>query len=225
MDDIKKFTQDYIKRLFRDVNTNLLRRFKKEFEQDENGKRRNWVLMETEQIQDVWTKCKKVIEEGFKHFKYIELSFELDPNITTPGEPVDPQTINLEEEKELLQLDSKTKSRSASMLYGRLLSETEINKVRDRFNEDTQNLLDDAMRKHNNLGNGGAPLWLYCLLVYFAYDDIFRMLMNPLLFYPTMLAVSIAGLLYSMGLGPMMVPAVKQSVNMGLRGAGVPFQV
>lgn len=148
MDDIKKFTQDYIKRLFRDVNTNLLRRFKKEFEQDENGKRRNWVLMETEQIQDVWGKCKKVIEEGFKHFKYIELSFDLDPSITTPGEPIDPQTINLEEEKELLQIDGKTKGRSNSMLYGRLLSETEINKVRDRFNEDTQNLLDDAMRKH-----------------------------------------------------------------------------
>ena len=90
MDDIKKFTQDYIKRLFRDVNTNLIRRFKKEFEQDENGKRRNWVLMETEQIQDVWAKCKKVIEEGFKHFKYIELSFELDTSITTPGEPVGP---------------------------------------------------------------------------------------------------------------------------------------
>lgn len=225
MDDIKKFTQDYIKRLFRDVNTNLLRRFKKEFEQDENGKRRNWVLMETEQIQDAWTKCKSVIEECFKHFKYIELAFELDPSITTPGEPIDPQNINLEEEKELGQIDSKNKSRSNSMLYGRLLSETEINKVRDRFNEDTQNLLEDAMRKHNNLGSGGAPLWLYCLLVYFAYDDIFRMLMNPLLFYPTMLAVSIAGLLYSMGLGPMMVPAVTQSVNMGLRGAGVPFQV
>lgn len=50
MDEVKKFTRDYIKKLFRDVNTNLLRRFKKEFEQDENGKRRNWVLMESEQI-------------------------------------------------------------------------------------------------------------------------------------------------------------------------------
>lgn len=159
MDDIKKFTQDYIKRLFRDVNTNLLRRFKKEFEQDENGKRRNWVLMETEQIQDAWTKCKSVIEECFKHFKYIELAFELDPSITTPGEPIDPQNINLEEEKELGQIDSKNKSRSNSMLYGRLLSETEINKVRDRFNEDTQNLLEDAMRKHVSI------FYLYHLII------------------------------------------------------------
>jgi len=39
------------------------------------------------------------------------------------------------------------------MLYGRLLSETEINKVKDRFNEDTQNLLDDAMRKHVSIFN------------------------------------------------------------------------
>lgn len=56
---------------------------------------------------------------------------------------------------------------------------------------------------------GGTPLWLYVVLVYFAYDDIFRMLANPLLFYPLALTISIIGLLYSMGLGPIMVPAIK----------------
>lgn len=74
------------------------------------------------------------------------MTFEYDG--TTPGEP---QSINVEEEKE--QITSKPNlernaSQRNSVLYGRLLSETEINKVRDRWNEDTQNLLDDAMRKH-----------------------------------------------------------------------------
>lgn len=104
-----------------------------------------------------------------------------------------------------------------------MLSESDLNKVRDRFNEDTQNMLDDAMRKHSNLGTGGAPIWLYGLLLFFAYDDIFRMCMNPLLFYPIMLVLSCTGLMYSMGLGPMMIPVVRQSANVGLRAAGIPF--
>mgnify|MGYP006978390469 CR=1 FL=1 len=61
------------------------------------------------------------------------------------------------------------------------------------------------------------------LLAYFAYDDIFRMIMNPILFYPIMFVTSIVAMMYSIGLGPVMVPAVKQTVNMGLRTAGVPF--
>jgi len=35
-------TADYIKRLFRDVNTNLLRKFNKDFKKDEQGKNREW---------------------------------------------------------------------------------------------------------------------------------------------------------------------------------------
>ena len=33
--DMRKFSTDYTRRLFRDVNANLLRRFKTEFEKDE----------------------------------------------------------------------------------------------------------------------------------------------------------------------------------------------
>jgi hypothetical protein len=47
---------------------------------------------------------------------------------------------------------------------------------------------------------------MYGLLAYFAYDDIFRMLLNPILFYPVMFIVSIIALLYSIGLGPIMLP-------------------
>jgi hypothetical protein len=68
-------------------------------------------------------------------------------------------------------------------------------------------------------------MWIYVLLAYFAYDDIFRMILNPILFYPIMFVTSIVAMMYSMGLGPVMIPAVKQTVNMSLRMAGVPFSV
>ena len=108
-------------------------------------------------------------------------------------------------------------------MFGKLLSESDMNKVKDRFNEDVTKELEDALRKHHNLGAGGTPLWLYVILVYFAYDDIFRMLANPLLFYPLIVVTSIIAMLYSMGLGPVMIPVVKTSLNMGLRSAGIPF--
>ena len=51
------------------------------------------------------------------------------------------------------------------------------------------------------------------------------MIMNPLLFYPIMFVGSIVAMLYSIGLGPVFVPAAKQTINIGLRSAGVPFQL
>jgi len=68
-------------------------------------------------------------------------------------------------------------------------------------------------------------MWLYVVLVYFAYDDIFRMLANPILFYPLMFVSSMVAMMYSMGLGPIMIPAAQMSINTGFRMAGIPYQV
>ena len=35
--DIKDYTGNYIKKLFKDINVNLLRRFNNEFKQDKSG--------------------------------------------------------------------------------------------------------------------------------------------------------------------------------------------
>ena len=53
------FTKDYVNKLFRDINSNILRRFKNEFEHDENGKMRNWVTLEESQIHDIWSASMK----------------------------------------------------------------------------------------------------------------------------------------------------------------------
>jgi len=37
------------------------------------------------------------------------------------------------------------------MLYGRLLSEQDIIKARDKFFEDIDNVLEEAIRKHHNV--------------------------------------------------------------------------
>ena len=46
-------------------------------------------------------------------------------------------------------IDSKQRgTMSKSLMYVKLLSEQEINRVKDKFNEDTDNVLEEAIRKH-----------------------------------------------------------------------------
>jgi len=35
-----------------------------------------------------------------------------------------------------------------TVMFGKLLSEQEINRVKDKFDEDTNNVLEEAIRKH-----------------------------------------------------------------------------
>jgi hypothetical protein len=58
---------------------------------------------------------------------------------------------------------------------------------------------------------------MYVLLAFFASDNILNWLSSPFLFYPIVFIASILGLLYSMGLGGVMLPMARHSVNIALR--------
>lgn len=114
---------------------------------------------------------------------------------------------------------------SLSYKFLKLLSESDINRVKDQYYDDAELQLDDAMRRHSNISTGSTPLWGYVLFVYFAYDDILKWCATPLLFYPLVLIFSVLATLYSMGLGPVMIPTIRTTVNMGFRQVGVPFAI
>jgi len=137
---VKTYIQDFIKRLFKDINTNLLRRFNQEFKFDESRKERNWVLMEETAIEELWGKCRANVEHIFKDFRYIAIDFTFKRGSVTPdGSMVMPQ-------------DEEYKAqRSPSMMYAKLLTEQDITKVKDKFFEDINNALDEAKRKHHNI--------------------------------------------------------------------------
>lgn len=67
------FTTEYVRRLFRDINTNLLRKFNKHFKKDEQGKNREWRDIEEGPIRELWAKCKAALLEVIAEFKYIQL--------------------------------------------------------------------------------------------------------------------------------------------------------
>lgn len=101
-------------------------------------------------------------------------------------------------------------------MYARLLSEQEINKVRDKFQEDTDFVLEEAIRKHHNIQATTIPWWIYLLLAFFAADNVIGWLSSPLIFYPIVLILGGVSLLYSMGLGPVIGPLFRQTVNVAL---------
>ena len=111
------FTTDYIKKLFSDINTNLLRRFNKYFKKDENNKPRDWPAIEEPKIKELFDKVKKEVGVLIEEFKYIKIRWETE----TPG-----GGDEIEEEKSPLEKNTFGRSmlgRSQSLMYNRLLSE------------------------------------------------------------------------------------------------------
>ena len=130
-------TVEIVKRLFRDINTNLLRKFNKLFKKDENGKNREWRQIEEGTIREMHTKFKSQMEEVIGEFKYMKLPKAALSSTPAPGE--------------LSQTPMSGIQRSMTIQYARLLSEQDINRVRDKFNEDAEFVLEEAIRKHHNL--------------------------------------------------------------------------
>lgn len=65
------------------------------------------------------------------------------------------------------------------------------------------------------------------MLLFFGYDDIFRIISSPLMFYPLLLIFALVALAFSLGGGAAitqgLLPMVRMSLNMGLRKVGIPF--
>jgi hypothetical protein len=66
---------DYVKRLFRDINVNLLRKFTRLFKKDEGGQRnREWRELPEERIRELWHGCRTLMETVItSEFKYIKI--------------------------------------------------------------------------------------------------------------------------------------------------------
>jgi hypothetical protein len=74
------------------------------------------------------------MEEIISDFKYIKIPRGLQSSQTTLGAFDGGTSMGL--------------GRSMSVMYARLLTEEDINKVKDKFHEDTDIVLEEAIRKH-----------------------------------------------------------------------------
>lgn len=70
-----------------------------------------------------------------------------------------------------------------------------------------------------------VPWWIYLLMAFFAADNVLSWIASPFIFYPLMMVLSVVAMLYSMGLGGIMFPLFRQSVNLVLRRVGLDFVI
>jgi hypothetical protein len=222
--NLNQHTSDYIRRLFRDINTNLLRRFNKDFKKDENGKNREWRDIEEPKIRELWQKIRANMLEVINEFKYIKLDrgilFNAIKNMRA-SEQNSPDNFFDQSRSPL----AGSITRTLSTQYSRLLTEEDLNKVKDKFQEDTDFVLEEAIRKHHNVQATSVPWWIYALMAFFAADNVLSWLSSPIFFYPFIMIGGIISILFSMGLGPLIKPIFRQTANLILSRVGVDLRL
>lgn len=108
-----------------------------------------------------------------------------------------------------------------STQYSRLLTEEDLNRVKDKFQEDIDFVLEEAIRKHHNVQSTTIPWWIYLVLAFFAADNVLSWLASPFIFYPLIMVLGVISIMYSMGLGGVMFMVARQTTNLILRRVGV----
>lgn len=124
---VKNETNSYVIERSKNLNDDILRKFKHAFERNEKGVVRDWVAMEVDAIKELWlvsyNDCAKLIDS----FRTIQIDY--DDMVTTTGGPEDGQIG-----------EQQAFRRRASAIEGKLLSEAEVNRCKDRFREDAEKL-------------------------------------------------------------------------------------
>lgn len=183
-DEIYKFSKKLIVKCCSDLNSHLNRKFNSYFKNDDKGKHRNWKDIPEEKIQQLFEECYNQFDKVYDQFHEIELPKRPNAAEITMGN------------------GSMYKKKDS------LLSSEDITKIKDKFSDDCNHALEEAMRLHHNIYGGGIPVYFWAVFLFFAYDDIFRWLSSPILFYPLLFVLTLAGLLQSLGiLMPMMKTA------------------
>ena len=107
--------------------------------------------------------------------------------------------------------------RKLSSVHYKILSEDEVTKVRNKFNEDTDASLQEALDRHRNNAAGEIPWWMWVLLAWFASDNIMNWLASPIFFYPLILIASVALTMHHLEILPIvlswLMPTIKSVVN------------
>ena len=131
---MRQYSSGYIRKIFKDIQANLTRRFREEFLNDERGTQRNWVALEENQIRELSLKYENQVLGILNRFKFIELDYK---SIQQPGSTLNPQ-----------ETPSGPNRSMDTMNQDQLLSDEELRKVKDRFKQNVEDILDEAIRKH-----------------------------------------------------------------------------
>ena len=85
-EEVRVYGKNYIVKLFKDINTNLLRKFNTLFKNNSSGQQNNWVAIEEDKIREMWSEHRAHLIKLTDKFKYIEIPLDLASSVTSSGE-------------------------------------------------------------------------------------------------------------------------------------------
>ncbi len=200
--------ETYIK----DVEKDLIHEIKKEFLkkakeipsiQIDNFKNEFW---NKDGIPRVWNQISESEIDNLYH-KYYEKNyacFDLFKEYKVIPEPLKLfEYKEIEEENEIRKIsDEKIKEifNKTDIKYENLLSDSELQGLKMKYEEGTTDIYEDAKRRHNNIRQTVIPLWAWILLIYVSYQDIWKMITGYWLI-PIIIFAAMYGILQMLGLG------------------------
>lgn len=93
-----------------------------------------------------------------------------------------------------------------------------INNVKDKFREDTDIALEEAISRHNNLSTAGIPTWFWCVFLWYASDNFMGYLSNPIFFYPLVMIATAAVVCHQLGILHILLSTYRPVAQASLNG-------
>ena len=167
--------------------------FKNEF-WNKDGIPRVWNEISENEIDNLYNQCYDknfACFDLFKQYKVIPKPLELF------------EYGDKEEENEIKKItDTKIPAilEKTDIGYENLLSDSELQGLKIKYEEGTTDIYEDAKRRHNNIRQTAIPLWAWALLIYVSYQDIWKMITGYWLI-PIIIIAACYGILQMLGLG------------------------
>ena len=171
-DKIYNDTKKNISKNMRDISGKIIDQFRKKFWYEPKSgyqEAKNWNRYEEIEIDILFKKLKDEYMPVFEQLKY----FELIKDILT--------TVNFEEKEEITEneinkfVEDALKEKKDKNEFEILLKQGDILALKKKFETGISNILEEAKRRREGF-KMNLPYWFYALLIFFGYDDAFKLI-------------------------------------------------
>ena len=169
-DKIFNDTKKNITKNMRDISTKIVEQFKKRFWYEPKSNYqdpKNWNAYEEIEIDLMFKKLREEYLPVFEQLKYFELIKDILVSVD-----FDNKKEGLTEEEIGAIVDKNLEDKSK---FEFLLKQGDILSLKKRFEMGITNILEDAKKRREGF-QMNMPYWFYGLLIFFGYDDVFRII-------------------------------------------------
>ena len=162
-------TKKNISKNMRDLSTKIVDQFKRKFWYEPKTnytEAKNWIKYEELEIDLLFKKLRSEYLPVFEQLKY----FELMKDIMAVIDFLNKETIS--EEEQIKIVDEYLKDKNKCEI---LLKQGDILSLKKKFERGISDILEDAKRRRQGF-QMNMPYWFYILLIFFGYDDVFKLI-------------------------------------------------